>query len=324
MSTEKFNIHEMGQGNDVHSDFLIRKGYGNLLNRPGRQEITLDTASMYKSAGDASTMLTGAGAAAGGLAGNLLADYTDTGATGRLIMMLAGAGLGGFGGYTAGKHMDSTMEDGMSMTHRNRNKINAAAIGSLGALAGYGTSKYVMGSKNKLHNLIGAVAGGAIGAGLGSHIADNKTTSSADKEILDIADDMGLQGDQRENFIRDYTAALSEEKNKGFANEWYYTLIGNNPTEMDKVKAKYSGKTIPEESVRGLNTAWKVPLGIETGYAAARALGAGGRSVVKGSTPGTIPQYVLSRANWYKRNAKHTARAGKALFNIIKKLVVRR
>lgn len=324
MSTDKFNIHEMGTGNDTHSNFLMRMGYGDLLNRPGRQEVTLDTASMYKKAADASTMLTGTGAAAGGLAGNLLADYTDTGALGRLLMTVAGAGIGGVGGNILGKHLDTTTQDGMTLANRNRSAINAAALGTLGSLAGYGTSKFVLGSKNKAHNLVGALAGGGLGAFVGSHIAKRESDPVTDKEILDIADDLGLQGDQRENFIRDYTAALSEEKGKGITDEWYYSLLGDNPTEMDKVKAKYAGNDTPEERIVGWNTTWKAPLLLEAGWAAGSGLGAFGRNAVKGQAPKTLPHYVLSRLNWHKNNIRHTGKAGKALFNIIRKLVLKR
>ena len=299
MSTDKFNIHEMGTGNDTHSNFLRKMGYGDLLNRPGRQEITLDTASMYKKAADAGTMLTGAGAVSGGLAGNLLADYTDTGALGRLLMTVAGAGVGGVGGNILGKHLDTTLDNGMSLTQKNRHKINAAALGSLGALTGYGTSKYLMGSKNKMHNLLGALAGGAIGAGVGSHIADNKISDNVDKKILDIADDMGLKGDQRENFIRDYTAALSEEKSKGITDELPYTLIGDNPTEMDKVKAKYSGDAIPEERIIGANTWWKGPLAAEAVYAGFNALGGGGKILVGKKLTSNPIDYIANRASKY-------------------------
>lgn len=306
MSTDKFNIHEMGTGNDTHSNFLRRMGYGDLLNRPGRQEVTLDTASMYKKAADASTMLTGTGAAAGGLAGNLLADYTDTGALGRLLMTVAGAGIGGVGGNILGKHLDTTTQDGMTLANRNRSAINAAALGTLGSLAGYGTSKFVLGSKNKAHNLVGALAGGGLGAFVGSHIAKRESDPVTDKEILDIADDLGLQGDQRENFIRDYTAALSEEKNMEGITDRLQWLVGTNPTEMDKVIARYKGEEIPTESWVSW---WKTPILGNELLAGGKTVLAGAGKATKGKKTRNLFEYIadrgLSYTGRFSREPKH-------------------
>lgn len=305
MSTDRFNIHEMGTGNDTHSNFLKRMGYGDLLNRPGRQEITLDTASMYKSAADTSTMLTGAGMATGGLAGNLLADYTNTGALGRLLMTVVGAGAGGVGGHILGKKLDVSDENGVPGSIKNRAAINAAALGSIGALAGYGTSKYLAGSKNNVYNTMGALTGGSIGALIGSHIAapdEGEKAGETNAEAVKQADKLGLKGDQRISFIRDYVAATDREKDNEGVLDNIKSIYGSNPTEMDKVIAQYKGEDIPEESWWSW---YKSPIMYTEGAAVPlAALVSGVKNKITGKTkwqdiPADIASYPMERLKWY-------------------------
>lgn len=327
MSTDKFHISEMVTGHDARMDAMIRRGYGDLMNmhKSGRKEVTIDTASMYKKAADASTMLTGAGAVSGGLAGNLIADYAGSSSMGRLLLTVAGSIAGGVGGNMLGKRMDNTTDsNGISMTNRNRNNLNAALLGSLGSLAGYGTSKYVMGSDNKIHNAMGALAGGLVGAGVGSGIAYRKQDKNVDDDAAREADKIKLQGQDRDRFIRDYYAAVEAENNKGFFDGLQYTLLGDNPTEMDKVIAKYRGEDIPQEKLLSYNTIWKAPLAAEGTVAAATAVASPIRGLITGKRPGSIPKYVLSRINLHKRNIKGTARLGNALFRVAKALVTKR
>lgn len=301
MSTDKFHINDAAPGNDTHSNFLRRMGYGDLLNRPGRQEMTIDTASMYKSAGDAGNALTGAGVAAGGLAGSLVADYTNAGALGRLIMTLAGAGAGGFGGRMLGEHLDKSEVDGIPMSRKHRQAVNAATIGSIGALAGYGTSKYLVGSKNNLYNLLGAATGGSIGALVGSRIGapdgDNwNEYTEQEQEAAKQADKLGLKGDQRNNFIRDYTASIDREKDNEGVADWIKSVIGRNPTEMDKVIAKYKGE---EEPVDSWTHPIKTPIAAIEGYHALKHGIPAGSRAIQGKTPGSLGDYLTRRAKWW-------------------------
>ena len=204
MSTDKFNIHEMGAGNDTHSNFLKRMGYGDLLNRPGRQEITLDTASMYKSAADQGSILgAGIGGVAGGIGGAELAEHMGGSATAKLIGALVGAGIGGVGGYYAGGALDEIDKNtGTSTVDRNRHLIYSGAGSALGALTGYGISKYLVGSKNNTHHVLSALLGAGAGAGAGYLVAGDEEYNKDFADALNVAEQAGMDEDKRNTYAR--------------------------------------------------------------------------------------------------------------------------
>ena len=216
MSTDRFNIHEMGTGNDTHSNFLKRMGYGDLLNRPGRQEITLDTASMYKSAADQGAILgAGVGGVAGGIGGAVIAEAVGGSATAKLMGALVGAGLGGVGGYYAGGALDKKDEaTGRSSSDKYTSTIGTVGGGALGALTGYGVSKYLLGSKNKTHHVISALLGGGIGAGAGYMASGGLRAEKNMEEGFRRAAAKGYTGDKARKYAEAYSRRASENQNK--------------------------------------------------------------------------------------------------------------
>lgn len=230
MSTAKFNISEMGEGNDTHSNFLISKGYGNLLNRPGRQEITIDTASMYKKAADQGAILgAGVGGIAGGIGGSEIAEALGGSATAKLMGALVGAGVGGVGGYYAGKSLDKVDKDNLTTIDKYRSPVYTLGGGALGALTGYGVSKYLMGSKNKTHHVLSALLGAGVGAGAGHIVSGREEYNEAVKDGLKAADKYNeavkaglITADKsdikdRNRFAKIYAKYLTREK----INPWY-------------------------------------------------------------------------------------------------------
>ena len=219
MSTAKFNISDMGTGNDTHSNFLIRNGYGNLLNRPGRQEITIDTASMYKKAADQGSFLgAGVGGVAGGIGGAEIAEAMGGSATAKLMGALVGAGLGGVGGYYLGKELDKQDKNNLTAIDKYRDPVYTVGGGALGALTGYGLSKYLMGSKNKTHHVISALLGAGVGAGAGHLVSGGEEYNEAFKDGLLAADRAGVK--DRNQFAKLYAKHRTKDK----INPWYNLL----------------------------------------------------------------------------------------------------
>lgn len=220
MSTDKFHIHDMGQGNDVHSNVLNRLGYGNLLNRPGRQETTIDTASMYKKAdfGPGAGIGTIAGTLAGGIGGADIAGAMGGSATSKLLGALVGAGAGGLGGYLGGSLLDKGDNNKISIADANLRGLNAVGGGLIGGLAGYGTSKYILGSKNKTHQLISALIGAGAGTGIGYTVAGSREYKKYLEEGKKKALRNGYKGVEADRFARFYANKMEANKNgdRGF------------------------------------------------------------------------------------------------------------
>ena len=268
MSTDKFHIGDAGRGNDAHSDFLMRMGYGDLLNRPGRQEMTIDTASMYKKAaiGQGEAIGTGLGALAGGIGGAEIADAMGGSATAKLLGALTGAGLGGVGGYFAGGMLDKSEGDDLSISDKNTTLINQIGGAGIGGLTGYGISKYLVGSKNRTHHLLSAGIGAGIGAGAGTLLADDKLRKETRSVAESIGKQRGYTGDDLRRFTNYYVSATDKitrdnklNKDKSWLDR--LTSIGSikdvylkAPTAEAIAQARMEGKS-EEEAEREVNQA---------------------------------------------------------------------
>ena len=208
MSTDKFHISDATPGHDTHSAVLNRLGYGDLLTRKGRTEFTIDTTKLNKSAADHGAILgAGTGAAIGAVAGAELAGDKAS-ATTKLLSTLAGTGIGGVGGYFIGSALDTPESDGLSIADKNTGLLNTIGVGAIGGALGYGTSKYLIGAKNKTHHLLSALAGAGLGAGVGSMITDSQITSETRKQAITMAEAAGLTGKQKEDYINAYVRQM--------------------------------------------------------------------------------------------------------------------
>lgn len=258
MSTDKFHINDAAPGNDTHSNFLRRMGYGDLLNRPGRQEMTIDTASMYKSAavGQGEALGAGLGAVAGGIGGAEIANAMGGSATAKLLGALTGAGLGGVGGYYAGGLLDKPGEDGISPMLKVRREALTLGGAGLGGLTGYGISKYLVGSKNKTHHLLSALVGAGIGGGAGYLVAGDKQYNDHYKKGLDIAKELGLDEKQHERFSQLYAKNVvnaqpgwwdrnfSYHPNRSLAENWF---MATETDPVDRALAELNGDDDPTD-----------------------------------------------------------------------------
>lgn len=256
MSTDKFHINDAAPGNDTHSNFLRRMGYGDLLNRPGRQEMTIDTASMYKSAavGQGEALGAGLGAVAGGIGGAEIANAMGGSATAKLLGALTGAGLGGVGGYYAGGLLDEPGKDGVSPMLKMRREALTVGGAGLGGLTGYGISKYLVGSKNKTHHLLSALVGAGIGGGAGYLVAGDKQYNDHYKKGMEIAKELGLDEKQHKRFSQLYAKNavnaqpgwwdrnFSYHPNRSLAENWFM-VSETDPTK--RALAELNGEKDP-------------------------------------------------------------------------------
>lgn len=222
MSTAKFNIYNMGIGHDARRDSMVRKGYGDLLDihHSGRKETTIDTASMYKKAADQGAILgAGVGGVAGGIGGAEIAEAMSGSATAKLMGALVGAGLGGVGGYYAGGALDKVDKDNLTTIDKYRSPVYTIGGGALGALTGYGMSKYLMGSKNKTHHVISALLGAGVGAGAGHLVSGSEEYNEAVKDGLVYADRLGVK--DKNKFAKLY----AKHRDKAKINPWYNMFV---------------------------------------------------------------------------------------------------
>lgn len=224
MSTAKFHIKDAQPGHDTHSAVLNRLGYGDLLNRKGRTEFTIDTTSLTKSAANHGAIMgAGTGAAVGAIAGAELAGGKAS-ATTKLLSALAGTGIGGVGGYLIGSTLDKPTDDGMSIADKNTGLLNTVGMGAIGGVLGYGTSKYLIGAKTKTHHLLSALLGAGAGAGVGSLITDSQVSSEHRRLAYEAGKASGFKGEQLEKYVDAYTRQAGIIKEDRAEYPWYEAL----------------------------------------------------------------------------------------------------
>lgn len=228
MSTDKLHISDATPGHDTHSAVLNRLGYGDLLNRKGRTEFTIDTTKLNKSAANHGAILgAGTGAAIGAVAGAELAGDKSS-ATTKLLSTLAGTGIGGVGGYLIGSTLDNPEDDGLSIADKNTGLLNTVGMGAIGGAIGYGTSKYLIGARNKTHHLLSALIGAGAGVGAGSLITDSRINKANREIATSLADEYEVPEDKRDEFISNYVRqATKYNREKNDRSDWWFSPVSN-------------------------------------------------------------------------------------------------
>lgn len=270
MSTDKFHLKDATAGHDARSAFLRRMGYADLLDKQGKTEFTIDTTKLNKSAASHGAIMgAGTGAAVGAVAGAELAG-DKTSATQKLLSTLAGAGIGGVGGYFIGSALDKPESDGLSVADKNTGLLNTIGVGAIGGALGYGTSKYLLGATNKTHHLLSALAGAGLGAGVGSLITDSQLTDETRKQAITMADAQGLSGEKKDNYVNAYVRQMElirrDRKDRPFWEAISDVVYDYDKPEVVAATAAAGGNPDHSQSVQLSNVAGLIGGGALTGY----------------------------------------------------------
>ena len=318
MSTDKFHISDATPGHDTHSAVLNRLGYGDLLNRKGHTEFTIDTTKLNKSAAAHGAILgAGTGAAIGAVAGAELAGDKAT-ATTKLLSTLAGTGIGGVGGYFLGSALDTPEDDGLSIADKNTGLLNTIGMGAIGGAVGYGASKYLLGATNKTHHLLSALAGAGLGAGVGTMITDSQINSEHRRLAYEAGKASGFEEEQLERYVDAYTRQAGIIKKDRADYPWFEALSDVYMDYESPSAAGYKAATGSEPD-HGQHLKW-LPITGTTVGAGALATSMSGRAMTTLARVLNSPSGKTQRATQNLINSLARGYSGEALEKALSEL----